>query len=137
MGTRRDWPDEAYERLAAAIVEQAVKDYINAVYESSRAALRTWFYEQAGIIVKSDPDYIIERAEKMLKLYEYDGPVYRFDGVYCERWHAYTRAATPGRALSNLGIRFKRSEGFSENAKIKLMETMLKEVTDDTSLVNE
>ncbi len=55
-----------------------------------------------------------------MNLYQYDGPVMRFNTCIQQRWKASTFAATEAKARSNLVYRFKKENGLLPNTKINL-----------------
>lgn len=55
------------------------------------------------------------------RLYIYDGPVMSFGKMLCPKWKGATRAPSEKKALSNLAYRYKKKNGMTPSAKIRLV----------------
>lgn len=55
-----------------------------------------------------------------MKLYSYNGPVYEFNRLVCDKWKGKTQANTEQKAKANLMYRYKKEVGYLPTAKIKM-----------------
>ena len=62
------------------------------------------------------------------KHYIYKGPVYSFEQIINENYHAETDAVSEKKALSNIQYRYKLSHKLNADAKITLKASCLKEI---------
>lgn len=61
----------------------------------------------------------------MKKLFVYDGPVTRFGNIVTNRWHGSTLAVSEKQARQNLAYHFKMQFGFTANAKVELVGSLV------------
>lgn len=55
-----------------------------------------------------------------MTLYTYDGPVFEFERIVANQWHAQTYAVSEAKARTNLAYQFKRDTGRVPRTKITL-----------------